>query len=116
MQIEGTLVRDQGDQLLEFDAFPQLPQPSSHLMVEVEHFCKFPQLIAREVPSLTNLREDLEQVRRLPVDFVNKEFGFAKQAMLEGTLQILKETLRLLSVDVGHEFSAEEVEGVIPLV
>jgi hypothetical protein len=116
MHIEGPLVRDQGGQLLEFDAFPQLLQPSSHLMVEVEHFRQLPQLIVREVPSLSNLREDLEHVGRLPVDFVDKEFGFAKQAMLKGTLQILKEALRLLSVDLGHEFSAQEVEGVIPLV
>jgi len=36
--------------------------------------------------------------------------------MLEGTLQILKEGLRLLWVNMGHKFSAEEVEGVIPLV
>jgi hypothetical protein len=70
MQIEGTLVRDQVDQLLEFDAFPQLLQPSSHLMVEVEHFCKLSQLIVREVHSLSNVREDLEHVRRFPVDFV----------------------------------------------
>jgi hypothetical protein len=52
----------------------------------------------------------------LLVDLADKEFGFAKQAMLKGTLQILKETLRLLSVDVGHEFSAQEVEGVVSLV
>ena len=62
MQIECTLVRDQGDQLLEFDAFPQLLKPSSHLKVEVEYFCKLPQLIVREVHPLTNIREDLEHV------------------------------------------------------
>jgi len=52
----------------------------------------------------------------LLVAFVNEEFGFGEQAVLQGTLQILKETWRLLRWELGQEFSAEEVEGVVPLV
>ena len=36
--------------------------------------------------------------------------------MLQGTLQVLKETWRLLGGELTQEFSAEEVEGVVPLV
>ncbi len=71
MLIEGTFVLDQADQLIEFNIITQPLQPSSHLIVEVEHFCKLPQLIVREVPPLPNIGEDLEHVRRGPIDFVD---------------------------------------------
>ena len=70
----------------------------------------------REVPSLADVREHLQHVRRLLVAFVNEEFGFGEQAMLQGTLQVLEETWRLLGGELGQEFSTEEVEGVVPLV
>ena len=116
MLIKGTLVRDQGDQFLEFHAVTQLFQPSSHLKVEVEHLCQLPQLVVREVSSISNLREDFKHVRGLPVGFADKEFSFGKEAILKGTLQVFKESLGLISVDLGHEFSAEEVVGVVPLI
>ena len=50
------------------------------------------------------------------IAFANEEFGFGQQAMLQGTLQVLKETWRLLGGEVTQEFSAEEVEGIVPLV
>ena len=36
--------------------------------------------------------------------------------MLQGTLQVLKETWRLLGGELTQEFSAEEVKGIVPLV